>query len=55
MSLIDWLIVLVYLVLVTVGKVGITSLSLLFLVLAIIIAKIVLEPLPAWLKRRATE
>jgi small-conductance mechanosensitive channel len=55
MSLINWLIVLVYLVLATVGTIDIKPLTLLFLVLAIIIAKIVVEPFPAWLKRRAAE
>ena len=48
MSITDWLVVLIYLVLVAVGKVGINPVSLIFLVLALIVEKIILERYPLW-------
>jgi hypothetical protein len=48
MSIIDWLVVLIYLVLVAVGKVGVSAVTLVFLVLALIVEKIVIDRYPFW-------
>lgn len=53
MSIIDWLVVLIFLVLVAVGKVGFNAVSLIFLVLALIIEKVIVERYPFWTRPAA--
>jgi len=48
MSIIDWIVVLVYLALVVSGEVAIKPLTLFLLVIALIIEKIIVERYPFW-------
>ncbi len=55
MSIIDWFVILIFLVLVAVGKTGINAVSLIFLVIVIIIERVIFErhPFAPWTTRPA--